>query len=64
MYKTITVVRCLSKSHSGNKGITVQSSSVQYRGDFICDARMEKKNSKRTLRHLSPNFHQQPLSLA
>lgn len=49
MYKTITVVRCLSKSHGGNegiKGITVQSSTVHYRGDFICDARMEKNQNK------------------
>lgn len=46
MYKTITVVRCLSKSHGGNEGITVQSSTVQYRGDFIYDARMEKNQNK------------------
>lgn len=64
MYKTITLVRCLNKSHGGNKCITVQRSSLQYTWYFICDARVEKNNSKMKLMHLSPNFLQQPFSLA
>lgn len=64
MYKTITVVRCLNKSHSGNKCITVQSSSLQYTGYFTSDAQMKKNTSKMKPMHLSPDFLQQPFSLA
>lgn len=64
MYKTITVVRCLNKSHSGNKRVTVQRGGLQYTSCFICDARMEKNNSKMKLMHLSLIFVQQPFPLA